>query len=1462
MLKYILFFIISLFAALRIAHASSVAPDIAIGWVHGCAILNDRVYCWGNDDESGRLGRGPGIEFGSFQLVPGLPTPMTQIASGRFNSCAIHNNNALYCWGDNGHGQLLTTTHPVFYPTPVPGFENGTTRVAVGIGFVCAIRNGGLYCWGNNRYGQIGNGEDSNRVTTPHQVFSDSVTAVAAGHEHACAIRSGALYCWGRNTIGQLGLGAGHPGLYTTPQLVPGFNSGVSAVVAMAHNTCAIRSGDLHCWGENMANQTGGGSHGPPRVYTPTLTFNAPTRIANRCLISGTLGSGDLYCWSALQPNAAGTGLTGYISPTAIPFFNSPTRRALATSHGWHSHAAKASDGCIYVWGRNSYGELGLPPDTSEHPPKVLPGSCLPAGVSVTKTVPSNGSTGHGGTVTLTWIVTGSSSVNHYRYAITTPLSSATFVSAGSANQATVSGLSGNTTYHWQVRACADPDCTIYVEADSGRWYTFTTAVFPTAFNKTAPNDDQIVVTDSTTLTWDPAGGTVTHYRYCVATTSGCTPGTSVRPSTSITISGLSSGTTYYWQVRACADPDCNDYTDADGGHWRFHVFLPPVSFEKFRPAFGATDQPSDLNLTWTSAAGADHYRYCIATTASACTLPGNIVTSTSVAISGLSPGTTYYWQVRACAESSCTSYRDADGGDLWSFTTLPSPPGSFHKVSPSNNSTGHGITVTLAWNPASDVDHYQLCLAPAHLTCTFSSVGPVTSTSMGGLDHGVAYRWQVRACANPSCTVYSDADGGAEWEFVVAAPPDRPLLIAPPNDAGNLPANVVLRWSHSGAGVDHYRYCLSTTPGCTPSLSTGALTEAGIGPLSAATTYYWQVRACANSTCSVYADSNSEWRFSTAALPAPFTKTMPISGTAGLPSAVSLRWNAATTGVDHYRVCYDQSINNACNGAWTSVPSSTLSFAISGLAQNTTYEWQVIACAVHDCSISRPADSGSFHRFTTAPIPGSFTKQAPISGAVIHTTAVVLSWTMASGAHHYRYCITTDSACIPTTDVGTSTSVTITSLSPGITYRWQIRACADPGCTIFSDADGAHYHFHVASLPFGKLAPSALSVVVPPGAILRWSPSTGASAYRYCLWRADEPPCATSITVPVTQTQVAVSGLASGVRYHWQVFACFLADCLHPVAANGGSPWEFRTISPVEVISSTASLAKALLTPAPRFGQRVQYAIVISNPLSTTLTLTVSEVVPSHSQFVARDETGNAVYQGIVAGAPTWRVTLPAFARAVITPTILYGIASVADLQGGRRVTTTTHCRDDSHLITRPLGHNVQPNRLFLPIGYSECLPFPPPDMYEPDEDHRTAKVLRLAQQQVRTFHSANDVDVISSTLTFTGIQTFTFRIDVESWTPGVQLAVRSPSGSFSPVTTTLTMKSGSYTIHFVRRSGYDRQDVQVLLTLNRAAAGNAPCGGRYTVSLNEWRPFNGFGAFTATIEDAKTDQVILVGK
>ena len=57
---------------------------------------------------------------------------------------------------------------------------------------------------------------------------------------------------------------------------------------------------------------------------------------------------------------------------------------------------------------------------------------------------------------------------------------------------------------------------------------------------------------------------------------------------------------------------------------------------------------------------------------------------ATSATVSGLAPGTNYYWQVRATNTAGDTT---ADGGSWWTFATQPgaAPPGAFSKTSPGN---------------------------------------------------------------------------------------------------------------------------------------------------------------------------------------------------------------------------------------------------------------------------------------------------------------------------------------------------------------------------------------------------------------------------------------------------------------------------------------------------------------------------------------------------------------------------------------------------------------------------------------------------------------------------------------------------------------------------------------------------------------------------------------------------------
>jgi hypothetical protein len=102
----------------------------------------------------------------------------------------------------------------------------------------------------------------------------------------------------------------------------------------------------------------------------------------------------------------------------------------------------------------------------------------------------------------------------------------------------------------------------------------------------------------------------VNHYRYCYATTTGCVPNLSAGTNTNVTLSGLADGTTYYWQVRACADAACAVFTDASGGHWWFQTAQAVGGFNKLAPGNAAINvNTTTAQLQWAEASGASEYK-------------------------------------------------------------------------------------------------------------------------------------------------------------------------------------------------------------------------------------------------------------------------------------------------------------------------------------------------------------------------------------------------------------------------------------------------------------------------------------------------------------------------------------------------------------------------------------------------------------------------------------------------------------------------------------------------------------------------------------------------------------------------------------------------------------------------------------------------------------------------------------
>jgi len=178
-------------------------------------------------------------------------TPRNTIAIGYFHSLAIVDGR-LWAWGNNWHGQLGdgTTTNrarPVQIDT-----DTDWACIAVSAGHTIALRNdGSLWAWGYNRHGQLGDGTTEDR-SAPTQIGTDTDwESVFAGGSYTIAIKTdGSLWAWGRNSNGQLGDGT------TEDKLVPtqiGTDTGWIRVMPDEIHTLALKNdGSLWFWGSDL----------------------------------------------------------------------------------------------------------------------------------------------------------------------------------------------------------------------------------------------------------------------------------------------------------------------------------------------------------------------------------------------------------------------------------------------------------------------------------------------------------------------------------------------------------------------------------------------------------------------------------------------------------------------------------------------------------------------------------------------------------------------------------------------------------------------------------------------------------------------------------------------------------------------------------------------------------------------------------------------------------------------------------------------------------------------------------------------------------------------------------------------------------------------------------------------------------------------------------------------------------
>jgi alpha-tubulin suppressor-like RCC1 family protein len=341
--------------------------QISAGSGHTCGVANDaKTYCWG-------MGQNGAIGNGSLSDQT-TPVPVDASSGGQFRDltsgsghvCAFGNDNRLYCWGNNGNGQLGSGTASFeSRPMPVNVPPNTSLRTISAYGHqTCSVSHENkLWCWG-----MVGNAEQRTPVLTDPP-SGTNFYSVTAGGNHVCALANpyNNAYCWGRNYSGQLGINQTadqHSPVEVGAAQAPPGPSGTPLTQVSVGNShmCGIdQTAKAYCWGLNQQGQLGDGT--TTIRQTPTAV-NAPAGVSFTQFALGsvhTCATGNdarTYCWGAGSTGALGNGSTADV-PTPTPVDTPPgvTLTGLTAESG-HT-CGLGSNAITYCWGSNYTGELG-----------------------------------------------------------------------------------------------------------------------------------------------------------------------------------------------------------------------------------------------------------------------------------------------------------------------------------------------------------------------------------------------------------------------------------------------------------------------------------------------------------------------------------------------------------------------------------------------------------------------------------------------------------------------------------------------------------------------------------------------------------------------------------------------------------------------------------------------------------------------------------------------------------------------------------------------------------------------------------------------------------------------------------------------------------------------------------------------------------------------------------------------